>query len=160
MICSTVCIPKRGAERKRANYHPSDVESRKRADRNIITSNNLGCFLHVSERRCPREWGLHETQVTSCLRIRPADKFSWVPDSTIFQKKSLHFQKTPKIKSLSRDVKWLVESWKKKRRISYLSTAKSTKLLRAPWEETRERGLEMDIFLERQQILQESIWGN
>lgn len=71
-MCSTVCIPKRGTERKRANYRPSDVESRKRAGRNIITTNNLGHFLHMFERWRPPEWGVHETQVTSCLTIRPA----------------------------------------------------------------------------------------
>lgn len=44
-----------------------------------------------------------------------------------------------------------------KRMISYLSIAKSTKPLRAPWEETWERGLRWVFSLD---VLQENSWGN
>lgn len=89
MICSTVqCIPERGTERKRANYPPSDVGSRKRADRKIITSKNLGCSLHMLERQLPPEWGELEAQVNSYQRNKTksllSDKSSWVLITEVF----------------------------------------------------------------------------
>lgn len=99
MICSTArCIPERGAERKRANYPHSDVESRKRAGRKIITSKNLGCSLHMFERQHHPKRGELEAQVNSGWRNEAksllSDKISWVLIAEVFRrKKALIFRK-------------------------------------------------------------------
>lgn len=85
-------------------------------------------------------WDLGDLLFEKKTRGFLTDKFSRVPDSRSFQGKSSHFQKAPRINCLSRDVNWLVKSWEKNGRISYLSIAKSTKPLRAPWEREWKEG--------------------